>query len=229
MVEFEDMEHYVIALDGVSGSGKSSTAKKVAEILDILYLDTGAMYRAVTHLCQENNILHTEPEKVIQLTKTLRFDLSPEGHILVKDEDLSHAIRQPRVSEQVSDYCMIPEVRELLVNTQREIGSSRSSILEGRDIGTVVFPEARFKFFLWATPEVRAKRRVRELKEKGVPADYQEVLHNLIARDEKDSCREYGPLMKAKKSEFIDTSNLNFEEQVRKIVDRVSLACTEAN
>jgi cytidylate kinase len=227
MYDFEVMDKYIIALDGVSGSGKSSTAKKVAEILDILYLDTGAMYRAVTFSCQKNDISFTEAEKVVRLTETLQFDFSEKGNILVNNEDLSAAIRKPEVSQQVSDYCSIPDVRKLLVNIQREIGSSRSSVLEGRDIGTVVFPDARFKFFLWGTPEVRAQRRIRELKQQGITAGYQEVLDNLLERDEKDTTRKHGPLIKADDAEFIDTTNLRFEDQVRIIVDKVTLTCAE--
>ncbi|MFC1584497.1 (d)CMP kinase [Fibrobacterota bacterium] len=223
------MDQYVIALDGVSGSGKSSTARRAAEVLDILYLDTGAMYRTVTHLCQKNNIPPTNLHKATEFTRNLQFDVSANGQFLVNGEDVSGLIRLPRVNEEVSDYSAIPGVREIVVDIQREIGNSRSSILEGRDIGTVVFPDAKFKFFLWASPEVRTERRIRELQENGILADYKEVLANLNERDRKDSSRRHSPLTKAEDSIFIDTSHLNFEQQVRKITDMVSRICMKTN
>lgn len=216
-----DKSNYIIAVDGVSGSGKSSTARTVAKQLGILYLDTGAMYRAVTYLCQSRGIPFTAPEKVSNLTSTMQFDFSPNGAILVNGQDLSVEIRSPQVSSQVSDYCTIPQVRQQLVDIQRKIGSTRSSILEGRDIGTVVFPDAKFKFYLWASPEVRAKRRLTELTSSGVSADYQGVLKNLQERDQKDSSRKHSPLVQAEGAKFIDTSDLSFDEQVKLIVDVV--------
>jgi cytidylate kinase len=214
---------YIIALDGVSGSGKSSTAKAVAKELSIVYLDTGAMYRAVTHLAQEACISWVEEEKVTQLASSLQFELDSQGNLKVNGQDLSHAIRTPRVGNEVSDYCKILGVRQALVRIQQEIGSQTSSILDGRDIATVVFPNAQYKFYLWANPEVRAERRFKELKEKGMVTTYEEVYQNLVLRDEKDSTREHSPLQKVEDAELIDTSNLTLEEQVRKIVDKVRL------
>jgi cytidylate kinase len=223
------MENYIIALDGVSGSGKSSTAKRVAEKLDIQYLDTGAMYRALTFLCQRIKIPFTNTTEVIRLSKTLQFDLSLGETLIVNKEDLSHQIRRPEVSAQVSDYCTIKEVREVLVRIQRQLGNSRSSIMDGRDIATVVFPEAKFKFFLWASPEVRAERRLKELKQKGISSSYEEVLLNLQERDKKDSSRKHSPLAQAEDAEFLDTSGLSFNDQVKMIVDKVTKTCTESS
>ncbi|MBF0432396.1 MAG: (d)CMP kinase, partial [Fibrobacteria bacterium] len=191
MTENNEENHYTIALDGVSGSGKSSTAKRVAERLNILYLDTGAMYRAVTYLCQQANIPFTDIKAVADFTNQLDFNFTDEGNICVNGDDLSYPIRTPKVSAQVSDYCTIPRVREVLVDLQRKIGNTRSSILDGRDIGTVVFPNSKFKYFLWASPEVRAKRRLLELQVKGITAEYDEILKNLEERDQKDSSRAH--------------------------------------
>jgi cytidylate kinase len=220
------MDHYVIAIDGVSGSGKSSTAKKAAEILNILYLDTGAMYRSLTYCCQKKKIPFSDESGVIGLGETLNYNFSEDGAIIVNDQDLSKVIREPQVSSQVSDYCAIPGVRKHIVAIQRKIGSIRSSVLEGRDIGTVVFPDTKFKFFFWASPEIRAQRRLKELQEKGISADFEEVKQNLLERDEKDSSRNHSPLIQAKDADFVDTSTMTFDDQVKIIVDKVTQTCT---
>jgi cytidylate kinase len=221
-IEMKDKQ-FIIAIDGVSGAGKSSTAKAVAKALNILYLDTGAMYRAVTYLCQEKGIPPSDSDKVAQIARNTVIQFGEAGAVFANGADVSRAIRTPQVSAQVSDYCAIPEVRQFLVACQREIGASRSSVLDGRDIGTVVFPDAQFKFYLFATPEIRAKRRLKELKEKGIKSDYRTILANLHERDSKDSTRRHGPLQQAVDAEFIDTTNMDFSDQVKLIVNRVTL------
>lgn len=213
--------HYIVAIDGVSGSGKSSTARTVAKQLGILHLDSGAMYRAVTFLAQERGL---SPEKVWDIAAMLadlHWEFDAQGKIKVDGRDLSTEIRQSSVSAAVSDYARIPEVREALVPVQRQIGMRQSAVVEGRDMATVVFPDARFKYFMSASPEVRAKRRVMELISLNQPADFEQVLHNLSERDSKDSNRVHSPLMKAPDAVEIDTSGLTFDKQVAIIVGQV--------
>jgi cytidylate kinase len=213
--------HYLVAIDGVSGSGKSSTAKTVARQLGILHLDTGAMYRAVTFLCQQKGLKATETDKVIALARGLSLDVNAQGTLLVDGVDLKDGIRAAEVSAAVSDFAKIGGVREALVEAQRRIGRRQSAVVEGRDMATVVFPDARFKFFMSASPEVRARRRVRELESLGLSGDYDEVLKNLSDRDAKDSGRDHSPLAKASGAIEIDTSGLTFDEQVAIIVRHV--------
>lgn len=216
--------HYIVAIDGVSGSGKSSTARTVAQRLGILHLDTGAMYRAVTFLCLERGLEPARVAEIRALVNALDWRVDAAGRLTVDGRDLSREIRTAPVNAAVSDYARIPAVREALVPVQRRIGMRQSAVVEGRDMATVVFPDARFKFFLSASPEVRAKRRVLELQTLGHAADYGEVLKNLSERDEKDSGRAHSPLSKAPDAEEIDTSGLTFEGQVSIIVDRIRKA-----
>lgn len=215
------MSQYIVAIDGVSGSGKSSTAKAVAKELGILHLDTGAMYRAITFLALRSEVAPANTQALAALATHVDIDLDAQGRLRIDGMDLSRDIRAPEVNAAVSDYAKVPEVRTVLVGIQRRIGSRRSLVAEGRDMGTVVFPEARFKFFMWASPEVRATRRVIELEALGMPADYDEVLKNLSDRDAKDSTRDHSPLMKAQDAMEIDTSRLTFPEQVAIITSHV--------
>ena len=213
--------HYVVAIDGVSGSGKSSTARTVAKELAILHLDTGAMYRAVTFLALEKGLKPTQIAEIRAMVNDLDWHAETSGKLTVDGRDLSHEIRTAAVDASVSDYARIPEVRHSLVPVQRRIGMRQSAVVEGRDMATVVFPDARFKFFLSASPEVRAQRRVRELQGLGLPGNYDEVLKNLSERDSKDSGRAHSPLVKAENAEEIDTSDLTFASQVALIIDRI--------
>jgi CMP/dCMP kinase len=222
--------HYIVAIDGVSGSGKSSTAKTVAKQLAILHLDTGAMYRAVTFLALEKGLKPSQIVEISDLVESLDWHADPQGKLTVDGRDLSRDIRTTLVTAAVSDFARIPEVRHALVPIQRRIGMRQPAVVEGRDMATVVFPDARFKFFMDASPEVRAQRRVRELVSMNLPADYGEVLRNLMERDHKDSAREHSPLTLAPDAQVIDTSGLTFEGQVAIIVDRIlkSLSSTPA-
>jgi cytidylate kinase len=213
--------HYVVAIDGVSGSGKSSTAKTVARQLGILHLDTGAMYRAVTFLALEKGLKPSQIVEISNLVDSLDWHADAQGKLTVDGRDLSQDIRTAPVTAAVSDFARIPEVRHALVPVQRRIGMRQPAVVEGRDMATVVFPDARFKFFMDASPEVRAQRRVRELVSMNLPADYDEVLGNLKERDHKDSAREHSPLALSPDAQVIDTSGLTFEGQVAIIVDRI--------
>ena len=213
--------HYIVAIDGVSGSGKSTTARTVAQELGILHLDTGAMYRAVTYLALQKNLTPLQEAEVAAMAAGLDLEVDAEGNLQVNGEDMHRQIRSAQVSARVSDFGRIGAMREVLVKAQRRIGLRQPAVVEGRDIGTVVFPEARFKFFMSASPEVRARRRVQQMESMGLPVDYPEVLKNLSERDAKDSGRAHSPLAKAPDAIEIDTSNLTFERQVAIIVSHV--------
>jgi len=214
----------IIAIDGPAGSGKSTTAKLVAMRLGILHLDTGAMYRVITLVSLRHSIPYQDQERVGALTaKTkIRFAQGETGQRVFMDgEDVTDEIRSAEVTRNVSDYCAIPQVREILVAQQREIGRSTSCVLEGRDIGTVVFPNADFKFFLVASLSERARRRQKELADKGIQKDITELEHEIELRDRKDSSRSNSPLRKADDAVEIDTTALTIEQQVEKIVETV--------
>lgn len=215
------MDPYVIAIDGPSGTGKSSTAKAVARELAIDYLDTGAMYRGVSLAARRAGIAPGEAVPLATLARGLSFLFPEPGRVLLSGEDVSREIRSPEVSGRVSADCAVPAVREVLVQLQRDYAAGRSCVLDGRDIGTVVFPDARFKFYVECAPEVRAARRVAELQALGLPADPAEVLANLLERDHQDSTRATAPLRRASDAILIDTSSLDFDEQVARILERV--------
>jgi cytidylate kinase len=207
----------IIAIDGISGAGKSSTAKRVAAELGFCHIDTGAMYRTLTWRALQHGLRPDQTRELGELAASLRFTFSEDNRLRVNGEELSPEIRSPEVSGQVSIYCQPLEVREAMVAQQRKLGHSRPTVLEGRDIGTVVFPDARWKFYMTANPETRAKRRVLELRSAGMMASEDEILQNLLERDEKDSNRVNSPLRKAEGAVEIDTSGLTLDEQVSMI------------
>lgn len=212
------MKPYVIAIDGPSGTGKSSTAKAIAQLLSIDYLDTGAMYRGLSLRALEAGLRPGDEGPLASLATTLEFLFPEPGVVVLDGRDVSREIRMPEVSGRVSIDCAVPAVREALVARQRAYGEGRSCILDGRDIGTIVFPEARFKFYVDCDPRVRARRRVAELEAMGRSADFDDVLKNLLERDHLDSTRAVGPLRKAPDAVVIDTSEITFDEQVARIV-----------
>ncbi|MCX7908955.1 MAG: (d)CMP kinase [Ignavibacteria bacterium] len=209
----------VIAIDGPAGSGKSTTAKLLAKRLGYNYIDTGAMYRAVTLFWLRKNLPLAEeyvcnllPEISISFTNS-----SGELRILLNGEDVSEEIRLPKVTEFVSPISTYKCVREFLVEQQRKIGESGGVVMDGRDIGTVVFPNADLKIYLVASVEERVRRRLLELQQKGVVISPEEVRKQIVERDIIDSTREHSPLRKAADAIEIDTSNLTIEEQVERI------------
>ena len=214
---------YQIALDGPAASGKSTTAKAVARELEIQYLDTGAMYRAFTLHVLDQGADPAREEVVVPLLESLQ--LSIEGNLVrLGDEDVSERIRENRVSRLMGPLCTMPAVRDYMVKAQRELGSRRSTIVDGRDIGTIVFPDARFKFFLIASLEERALRRQRELNERGQNVGLQQLMEEIARRDHIDSHREVGPLKQAADALVLDTTGLSIEQQVDWIVARVRKA-----
>jgi CMP/dCMP kinase len=219
----------IVAIDGVSGSGKSSTAQKVATLLGYNYIDTGAMYRALTYLCLEQQITLANISAIESIAQEMQCTLKENQqesqqdsqHLLFNGRSLESEIRSLHVSQNVSDYCAIPTVRRLLVEKQRALGRSGFSVVDGRDIGTVVFPNSKHKFFFWAAPEIRAHRRKAQLDKLGKPANYEEILNNLKERDYKDTHRSEGPLRQAEDAIKIDTSTCSFEEQVSLILTHI--------
>lgn len=216
-------KHIIIAIDGPSGTGKSTTAKIVAKDLGITYLDTGAMYRAITFTALEKGVAPTDKAGIDQLLQSTKIRFDDNNQIVINGINREKEIRGKQVSEAVSPYSAIPEVRSVLTQWQREIAGERSCILDGRDIGTVVFPNADFKFFLVTDLKVRAERRYQECLQKGIAMTLEEIEKNLAERDRIDSSRATAPLKKADDAIEIDTTQLSIEQQVKKIEDRVGV------
>ncbi|WP_455036284.1 (d)CMP kinase [Leptotrichia massiliensis] len=207
----------IIAIDGPAGSGKSTIAKLIAEDLGLVYLDTGAMYRLVTLKALNDGILGNL-DKIIKMLDNLNIDIKENGFYL-DDIDVSEEIRKPVVSENVSDIAAIREVREKMVDLQRKFSESKNVILDGRDIGTVVFPNADVKIFLVADAKERANRRYKELVAKGENVRIEEIYENILKRDEIDSTRKESPLKKADNAIEVDTTSKNIEEVKNEILN----------
>lgn len=206
-----------ITVDGPAGAGKSTIAKLVAEKLDLIYIDTGAMYRAVALYMLTNNIDSEEHKRVAKAIEEIDIDLKKDS-IFLNGIDVSVEIRKPEISMQASKFAKIKEVRDKLLILQRKLASENSVIMDGRDIGSRVLPDARLKIFLTASVLVRARRRYEELLKKGIKTDLESVAKDIEARDEEDRNREIAPLVRPKDSIEIDTSNLTIEEVVNAII-----------
>ncbi len=219
------MKKIIIAIDGYSSCGKSTIAKELAKTLHYHYVDTGAMYRAVTLFLIRNQIDIYHPEMVAKALQDIHisFDIHPENQqqiTLLNGEDVEHEIRiNPRVASAVSEVSSISEVRKFLVHQQQALGQQKGIVMDGRDIGTVVFPHAELKLFITADPTVRAQRRLDELTQLGQTTTFEEVLANLKKRDEMDSNRLDSPLLKAKDAIEIDNSYLSKDDQFALIID----------
>lgn len=217
-----------IALDGPSGSGKSTVAKRLAKEYDILYLDTGAMYRACALKVLQAGVNVEDEAKICDLMRTINLNIEYENgtqKTILDGEDVSEKIREPHVSMAASTVSKFPCVRKKMVEKQREIAEKMSCVLDGRDIGTYVLPNAEYKFFLTASPEVRAKRRYDELTAKGFSVNFEELKEEIILRDKQDSSREFAPLKQAEDAILIDSSDMTIEEVVatikRKLQEKV--------
>lgn len=214
-----------IAVDGPAGAGKSSVAKTVAKKLNFVYIDTGAMYRAVTLQMLNNSIKTDEFDKIQVMLNKIKIDFlkSDAGGqvIMLNGWDVSDKIREERISKNVSEVSAIMIVREKLVMMQRKISQNKNVVMDGRDIGTVVLPDAEYKFFLDAKPEERAKRRFKELLDKKVEVSYDDILNSIILRDKKDSTRKLSPLKKADNAVYVDTTTLSQEQVVNVILSYV--------
>ena len=217
----------IVAIDGPAGVGKSTTSRLVARSLNIPHIDTGAMYRAIGLAALREEIDLYDEQALANLASNSRIDFVPGDtpRVLLNGEDVSSLIRTPEVSMAASDVSKVPAVRRILVKLQQELGRRSGGVLEGRDIGTKVFPETTFKFFLTARPDIRAKRRQEELTSKGTSTDFATVLAETLARDEQDSTRADSPLTYDKTYTVIDTSDLSIDEVVDTIVKRVRALC----
>ena len=211
-----------IALDGPSGAGKSSIAKRAAKALDYIYVDTGALYRTIGLAATRNNVVPEPSSEVEELLSKITVDLTfndkGEQIVLLDGEDVSDLIRTPEASMMASKISAIPAVRAHLLDLQRNMAKSHNVIMDGRDIGTVVLPDAKVKIFLTASPEARATRRYKELCEKGMDVKYEDILNDVITRDYNDSYRETAPLKPAEGCVMVDTTELDFEQSVEKII-----------
>lgn len=216
------MNRITIAIDGYSSSGKSTMARELARRIGYVYVDSGAMYRAVTLYAIEHGMATPagidRPALVSKLSE-IEISFSPAGedgvqHTLLNGRDVEREIREMAVSSLVSPVAEIPEVRERLVKLQQEMGARKGIVMDGRDIGTTVFPEAEMKVFVDASAEERARRRLKELQQKGVDADYEGVLANIRERDHIDSTRKVSPLRKADDAIVLDNDRMTHEEQM---------------
>lgn len=216
------MNNLVIAVDGPAGAGKSTIAKIIAKKLNINYIDTGAMYRAITYKCLKNNIDVNNEEEVIKIAKHTDIDFR-DNNIYLDGQIVNEEIRSMEVSNNVSNVAKVKEVRYLMVDVQREIGKRNSVILDGRDIGSYVFPDAHYKFFLVATPHERGTRRHKELIEKGYEVNLDEIINDIIKRDEMDSNREFAPLVKAEDAIEIDTTGKSIDAVVDSVLSKINI------
>jgi len=229
------MKRLVVAIDGPAGAGKTTVSQRVAEALGYTLVDTGALYRSVALAAKEAGVDWEDAARVGQVaeelarTEAIRFALGPSSRrrILLGERDVSEAIRAADISQGASRVSAIPRVREALLEMQRSAGKEGGVVLEGRDIGTVVFPAAEAKFFLTAAVEVRAQRRHEELRAKGAPADLEEVAREVEERDRRDSSRPIAPLRQADDAMIVDSTQLSIDEVVALIVERVRAVANE--
>ena len=217
----DKIKKIIVAIDGPAGSGKSTVAKRVAAELKLLYLDTGAMYRALTLKAMRSRIDLEDVEALSKLAVSTKIDIEDAASsikVYLDGEDVAHLIRTPELTGNVRYIARIPEVRHEMVRLQRLIGEKRGAVLEGRDIGTVVFPNADYKFYLDADVSERARRRHKELVMSGKESDLEAIKRDVISRDDSDMNRPVGALKKASDAVFIDTTGLTIDEVVRKVL-----------
>ena len=207
-----------IAIDGPAGAGKSTLAKSVSEKLGYVYVDTGALYRTIGYYVYNKNLDPKDEAAVSAVLPEIKVEMTygDDGlqHMLLNGQDVTNEIRLPQISMYASDVSAIPQVRTFLLEMQREMARRTSVIMDGRDIGTVVLPDAQVKIFLTAAAEVRAQRRMKELEQRGTPQPFAEVLQQIVERDWADSHREAAPLRQAEDAVLLDTSELNFDESL---------------
>jgi len=215
----------IVAIDGPAGAGKSTIAKTIAKELGFLYIDTGAMYRALTLKALENKIDIRDSAGLIEMARNTRIDLGNDKNgsleIFLDGRDVTKEIRRPLITKFVSDIAKIKGVREVMLELQRKLGSQRDAVLDGRDIGTVVFPNADKKFYLDANFKERVSRRHKELRESGQDVTLSDVDSDLGNRDTIDSTREFAPLKKADDAVYIDTTNMTIEEVVAGVLSYI--------
>lgn len=212
---------FVVAIDGPAGSGKGTVTKMVAEKLGLVNIDTGAIYRGVTLNIIRNNISLTDKEKIKEMLDTINIEVEVENNnttVFLEGKDITNKLRNKDVTDLVSPVARIIEIREFIDNISRKIAKGKNVIMEGRDIGTTVFPNANVKIYLDATPEERAKRRFKQNIEKGINIPYEEILENIMFRDKNDSTSPVGTLKIADDAVYIDSTNMSIEEVVDEVI-----------
>ena len=216
-------KQYSVAIDGPSGAGKSTLAKALAEELHILYVDTGAIYRTIGCYARRQGVDAADTQAVISLLPqvkiSMRYDDQGLQHMLLQNEDVTHEIRLPEMSLYASAVSAIPEVRTFLLEMQRNFARTSSVIMDGRDIGTVVLPDAQVKIFLQADVEIRARRREKELLQRGTPVRFEQVLAEMKERDYNDTHRAAAPLRPAPDAVVVDTSHLDFQQSKERLLE----------
>jgi len=215
------MKRINIAIDGPSGAGKSSISKKVAAALGYTHLDTGGMYRAVAYKCFDTGLGVTEDveDRIVDMISKMDLDMKVDGSIFLDGKDVSQLIRTDKISMGASDVSKLKGVRAALVKKQQEIASKKGYVLDGRDICSVVLPDAELKIFFTASPEERARRRVYQNSKNGIESNFDEILEEIKKRDYQDSHRENSPLIQTEDSVYLDTSDMTREEVVNKILE----------
>ncbi|MEO8446708.1 MAG: (d)CMP kinase [bacterium] len=214
------MEKTIVAIDGPSGTGKSTTAKILAEKLGFLYIDSGAMYRAITYELIMNKIVPADVKKILDITKNANMVFDNDDFIL-NGKNITKEIRSLEVTNKVSNVSAIKDIRKILVEKQRDYAKNNDVVMDGRDIGTVVFPEAKFKFYLVCDLKVRAARRRQDFMENGFKIPVEKIMVELKKRDEIDMTRKESPLRKAKDAVEVNTTNMIIEEQVHFLMHKV--------
>ena len=221
MIGEKVMSHIQIAIDGPSGAGKSSLSRKVAQKLGIVYVDTGALYRTVGYFARSRGITLDTVADIVPLLGEISIEVKFENGaqpVYLNGEDLGDKIRENEISMYASCVSKLPEVRAFLLDTQKDIARKNSVIMDGRDIGTVILPDADVKIFMTASIEARARRRSIELEEKGMPASYDEILSDMVARDKQDREREIAPAVAAPDAVIFDNSDFSFDESVDELL-----------
>ncbi len=216
----------IVAIDGPAGAGKSTIAKMVSDRFNLMYINTGSMYRAVTLKAMEKGISYTDIDNLCKLIDEMNMHFD-NNELILNGENINEKLTMPYISSNVSNYASLPQIREKLVYIQRQMAEKFDVIMDGRDIGTVVLKEAPFKFFLTASPEERAKRRYKELFDKNIDVDYQNILEEIKKRDYIDSNREVDPLTKAEDAIEIDSTSMTIEEVVEKICTHINTKLEE--
>ncbi len=210
---------FIVAIDGPAGAGKGTITKLVGERLGLVNIDTGATFRCVALNMIQENIKIEEEKKIQEVLDKIHIKMEPNGKIFLNEKEVTKRIRENDVNDLVSPVSTLPIVRNKLLEIQRKIAEGKNVIMEGRDIGTVVFPNADVKIYLDATAEERARRRVLQNQEKGIEASYEEVLEKIKERDKRDSTREIAPLKKAEDAIYVDSTNLNIDQVVEEVIN----------
>ena len=206
----------IITIDGPAGAGKSTVAKEIAKRFGFIHLDSGAIYRTIGVVCKEREIDLEDEKAIVELAQTLNIEFK-EGKVFLNGEEITEKIRTPEAGFLASKVAQLKEVREVVVRILRSMAKGKKIVIDGRDAGTYIFPEAELKIYLTASPKERAKRRYKELKEKGFEVSFESVLKEVIERDERDKNRDFAPLTIPEGALIIDTTGKNIEEVIRSI------------